>query len=83
MASPINGHGFEQAQGVGDGQGGLACCSPWGHKESDMTERLNGTEHLTHWNITRHKKEQNETGSFVEMGMDLESVMPSEVSQKE
>ena len=26
---------------VGDGQGGLACCSPWGHKESDMTERLN------------------------------------------
>ena len=28
-------------QGVGDGQGGLACCSPLGHKESDMTERLN------------------------------------------
>ena len=27
--------------GVGDGQGGLACCSPWGRKESDMTERLN------------------------------------------
>ena len=27
--------------GVGDGQGGLACCSPWGHKELDMTERLN------------------------------------------
>ena len=30
--------------GVGDGQGGLACCSPWGHKELDMTERLNQTE---------------------------------------
>ena len=30
--------------GVGDGQGGLACCGPWGCKESDMTERLNGTE---------------------------------------
>ena len=30
----------EQAQGVGDGQGGLACCGPWGLKESDMTERL-------------------------------------------
>ena len=29
---------FEQAPGDGDGQGGLACCSPWGHKESDMTE---------------------------------------------
>ena len=32
---------FEQAPGVGDGQGGLACCSPWDHKESDTTERLN------------------------------------------
>ena len=31
---------FEQALGVGDGQGSLACCSPWGHKESDTTERL-------------------------------------------
>ena len=36
-----NGHEFEQAPGVGDGQEGLACCSPWCHKESDMTERLN------------------------------------------
>ena len=35
----INGH--EQTPGVGDGQGGLACCSPWGHEESDMTELLN------------------------------------------
>ena len=34
-------HEFEQAPGVGDGQGSLACYSPWGHKESDMTERLN------------------------------------------
>ena len=38
---------FEQAPGVGDGQGSLACCSPWGHKESDMTERLNWTETLS------------------------------------
>ena len=37
----LNGHEFEQAPGVGDGQGSLACCSPWGRKESDMTERLN------------------------------------------
>ena len=36
-----NGHEFEQAPGVDDGQGSLACCSPWGHKESDTTERLN------------------------------------------
>ena len=34
----LNGHEFEQALGVGDGQAGLACCSPWGHKESDTTE---------------------------------------------
>ena len=40
----LNGHEFKQAPGVGDGQGVLACCSPWGHKESDMTERLNWTE---------------------------------------
>ena len=40
----LNGHEFEQVIGVGDGQGSLACCNPWGHKESDMTERLNWTE---------------------------------------
>ena len=34
-------HEFEQAAGVGDGQGGLVCYSPWSHKESDMAERLN------------------------------------------
>ena len=32
---------FEQTPGVGDGQGGLACCDSWGHKESDTTEGLN------------------------------------------
>ena len=37
----LNGHAFEQAPGIGDGQGSLACCSTWGYKESDMTERLN------------------------------------------
>ena len=37
----LDGHAFEQAPGVGDGQGSLACCSPWGLKESGMTERLN------------------------------------------
>jgi len=37
----LNGHAFEQAPGDGDGQGGLVCCRPWGHKESDTTERLN------------------------------------------
>ena len=37
-------HESEWAPGVGDGQGGLACCSPWGRKESDTTEWLNWTE---------------------------------------
>ena len=37
----LNGHEFEQSVGVDDRQGGLACCSPWGRKESDMTEQLN------------------------------------------
>ena len=36
-----DGHGFGWTPGVGDGQGGVACCSLWGHKESDMTEQLN------------------------------------------
>ena len=39
----LNRQEFEQALGVGDGQGSLVCCSPWGHKESDTTERLNST----------------------------------------
>ena len=37
----LDGHESDQALGVGDGQGSLACCSPWGRKESDTTERLN------------------------------------------
>ena len=36
----LNGHELEQALGVGDGQGGLACCSPWGRKDADTTYRL-------------------------------------------
>jgi len=42
----LDGREFEQALGVGDGQASLACCTPWGHKELDMTEWLNGTEFL-------------------------------------
>ena len=40
----LDGHEFEQAPGVGDGQGSLACCSPWGHKKSDTSVQLNWTE---------------------------------------
>ena len=37
----LNGHEFEQALGAGEGQRSLVCCRPWGHRELDMTERLN------------------------------------------
>ena len=37
----LDGHEFQRTLGVGDGQGGLACCNSCGHKESDMTEKLN------------------------------------------
>ena len=37
----LNGHEFEPTPGDSEGQGSLACCSPWGHQESDTTERLN------------------------------------------
>ena len=40
----LNGRESERTPGVGDGQGGLACCDSWGHKESDTTERLNWTD---------------------------------------
>ena len=45
----LNGHEFGWTLGVGDGQGGLACCNSWGHKESDMTEWLNWTEPYIIW----------------------------------
>ena len=47
----LDGHEFEWTLGVGDGQGGLACCDSWGGKESDTTERLNWTELKSecHW----------------------------------
>ena len=44
MASRLSGQGFGWTPGVGDGQGGLACCSSRGRKEWDTTERLNCTE---------------------------------------
>ena len=41
----LDGHEYEQALGVGNGQGSLACCSLWGHKETDTTEWLNWTDY--------------------------------------
>jgi len=45
----LDGHEFERALEVGDGQGSLACCRPWGCKESDTTEQLNWTELINTW----------------------------------
>ena len=45
----LDGHEFEQALGVGDRPGSLVCCSPWSHKESDTTERLNEPQKLRHF----------------------------------
>ena len=45
----LDGREFEWTPGVGDGQGGLACCNSWGHKKSDRTERLNWTDNMQHW----------------------------------
>ena len=41
----LDGHEFEQVPEVDDGQGSLACCSPWGHKESDTTEQINDNKY--------------------------------------
>ena len=42
----LNAHEFEQTLGDSEEQGSLACCSPWGHKELDITERLNNNKNL-------------------------------------
>ena len=57
----LNGHEFNQAPGVGYGQGILVCCSPWGHKELDTTERLN-------WLIWKKKKKWNNLPSISQWG---------------
>ena len=48
----LNGHEFEQTPGDGEGQGSLVCCSSWGHKKSNVTERLNNN-HNSSW-CTQH-----------------------------
>ena len=51
----LDGHGFEWTPGVGDGQGGLACCDSWGHKELDMTEQLNWMKAVSKYFRENHK----------------------------
>ena len=52
----LNGHEFEQAPRDRGGQGSLACCSPWGHKELVMTERLNSTRQPP-WGVSMRPRE--------------------------
>ena len=56
---PLNGHGFGWIPGVGDGQGGVVCCSSWGHKDLDTTEWLN-------WTDKKHRGP--ESGSYLSRG---------------
>ena len=59
----LHGHKFEQAPGVGDGQGSLVCCSPWGCKELDTTWQLNNSNKLvlvnTHGNAPQYSCLEN------------------------
>ena len=66
----FNGHESEQALGDGEGQGSLMCCSPWGRKELDMTERLNNNRNKAlskskgsgHPELSSHSQEGPQTG---------------------
>ena len=60
----LNGAEFEWALGVGEGQGSLARCSPWGYKESDMTERLSRAEHEKGFNIANQHGNANQNQHF-------------------
>ena len=62
-----NGHGFGWTLGVGDGQGGLVCCSSWGHKELDMTEWLNWTDAYAYTCIHIHKHVCAQSFSHVQL----------------
>ena len=73
----LNGHEFEQALGYGESQGSLACCSPWGHKESDMTERLNNNT-ITGVLLSSDKKGWNKKpGIFFKEMMGAQAMMRS------
>ena len=70
-------HGFQQGPGVGDGQGSLMCCSPWGCKEWDMTEQLN-------WRLLLPSKKKKKSSSISTSAPSIPfSVLPfKELSQE-
>ena len=80
----LDGHGFGWTLGVGDGQGGLAYCGSWGHKESETTEQLN----LTYDQARQHIKKQrqyfaNKGPSSQGYGFSSSHVWLSELDYKE
>ena len=79
----LNGHEFEQAVGVGDGRGGLACCSPWVQKELDMTEWLNNNSnhYVIHKSFSTHKWNTIDTLSSVQFSHSVlsDSLQPYEL----
>ena len=68
----LNGHEFEKTPGVGDGQEILVCCSPWGRKESDTTERLNEEQFPGPQGsrLTKSKESSEGTGKMPQQGND-------------
>ena len=79
----LDGHEFEQAPGVGGGQGGLACCSPWGRKESDTTEWVNSNNAVNHfhraWPVQTEAPERQFSGEEKSWYL-LLSILPAEVT---
>ena len=73
----IDGHEFEQAPGVGDGQGGLACCCPWGRRESDTTEQLNNNNKSVLWSGSREPENLPQISK--QTSRQTASVQPAEV----
>ena len=72
----LDGHEFEWTPGVGDGSGGLACCSPRGRKELETTERLNWTENVIRWMSLPLTERQIK--DVVTSNIDQETVLPGE-----
>ena len=66
-----DGHEFEQTLGDGEGQGGLVCCSPWGRKESDTTERPNSNK-----NKQADEKDVDWPPTGSEVGVKFSSAVP-------
>ena len=88
---PLNGQKFEQASGNGEGQRGLVCCSPWGHKQLDTTEQLNNSNEVLavkvlalkqwFWKELQHYQEGKEHRSGIQTGLPHSSQSLSSWSQ--